>query len=70
MSIIKVKKTRLNDERLKKMKNKILNSDYVKFSMNLPRHIHKRFRIKASIDGVDMKDILMPIILKYIENYK
>lgn len=39
----------------------------LKFSLNIPRAIHRKFKMKALSQGKEMKDIIMPMILKYIE---
>lgn len=64
---LKIKKPHPNSAFLNKLKEGMLKGGCCKFSMNIPRPIHKKFRIKALKEGKEMKDILMPTILKYIE---
>lgn len=68
MSKIEIKKPKEGNDKLDKLKQKMLTSDCVKFSLNIPRHIHTKFKMKAAEDGKEMKDVLLPIILKYIGN--
>ncbi len=42
----------------------------VKFSMNIPAKIHKQFSIKTTVQGIDMKDVLMEAIHKYLSKSK
>lgn len=41
-------------------------SKFVKFSMNIPRSLHEKFRRKSFLDDKDMKDVLMEAIDKYM----
>lgn len=68
MSIIEVKRTKDGNERLKRLKNKMLTSDCVKFSLNIPRHLHTKFKTKASENRTDMKTVLLASVLNYLEN--
>jgi hypothetical protein len=42
----------------------------LKFSMNIPREIHREFLIQTTIDGIDMKDVLMDAIYQYLRKHK
>lgn len=67
----------INEEEAKRQKEKrmqllikqLTNSDCIKFSMNIPRPIHKKLKICAAREGKDMKDVIMSYILKYLENF-
>lgn len=67
MSLIQVKKPKLDNPGLEKVKKQMIRSGCLKFSLNIPRAIHRKFKIKALNNGKEMKDIIMPMILKYIE---
>lgn len=41
---------------------------FVKFSMNVPRVLHKEFKRKSFLEEKDMKDILMEAIVNYLKN--
>lgn len=43
-------------------------SKFVKFSMNIPRSLHKEFRKKCFLEEKDMKDILIEAIKKYMKS--
>lgn len=54
--------------RREKMATMIRNSDVVRLSVNLPRNIHMKFKRECVSDRQQMKQILMDMILKYIES--
>lgn len=66
MSFLKKGKPRENSKAVN-MRNEIKNgSKFVKFSMNIPRQLHEKFRKKSFLDNKDMKDVLMDAIEKYM----
>ncbi len=67
MSLIQIKKPKLENNHLQKVKKQMVRSGCLKFSLNIPRAIHRKFKVKALSNGKEMKDIIMPMILKYIE---
>ena len=67
MSLIQIKKPKITNKRLEKVKRQMVTGGCLKFSLNIPRSIHRKFKIKALNNGKEMKDIIMPMILKYIE---
>ncbi len=67
MSIIEVKKPKANNERLNKLKEKMVNSNSTKFNLNLPRHIHIKFKNKCVQEGKLMAAVVRDMILNYIE---
>lgn len=67
MSLIQIKKPKLGNEQLEKVKRQLVRGSCLKFSLNIPRSIHRKFKIKALNNGLEMKDVIMPMILKYIE---
>lgn len=67
MSIIEIKKPRANNERLNKIKNKLINSNAAKFNMVLAKHIHLKFKNKCFQEGRLMSDVVRDMILNYIE---
>jgi hypothetical protein len=67
MTIIDVKKPKESNERLKGLKNKMLNSNCVKFSFNLPRHVHVKFKMRAIEKGEEMTEAMRDMILNYID---
>lgn len=56
-----------SETRQERYRRKMLNSDTVKYTMNMPRHIHKKVKRKALYEGKSIKDIIMENLLKYIE---
>lgn len=66
MTILKRNKPKKND-RIDKLKSELKNGTaYVKFSMNIPRSLHAEFRKKTFLADMDMKDVLMDAIRKYM----
>lgn len=57
------------EKRYEKLKKQMLNSDCVKFSVNIPRQIHKKLKSAAAGEGKDMKTVIMDNILKYLEKF-
>lgn len=43
-------------------------SRFVKFSMNIPRSLHKDFRKKCFLEEKDMKDVLLEAIDNYMKS--
>ena len=43
-------------------------SKTVKFSMNIPRSLHKEFRKKCFLEDKDMKDVLLEAIEQYMKS--
>lgn len=66
MALIQIKKTKPS-ENLEKVKKSMIRRGCLKFSLNIPRAIHRKFKLKALSEGKEMKDVIMPMILKYIE---
>lgn len=68
MSILKKGKPRENTNVID-MREEIKNgSKFVKFSMNIPRTLHRKFKRKAFLDDKEMKDILMDAIDNYMRS--
>ena len=68
MSFLKKGKPRENPK-IEILKKELKNgSKFVKFSMNIPRSIHEKFRRKSFLDDKDMKDILMDKINDYLRS--
>lgn len=66
MTILKKGKPRENT-RVRELREVLANgSKTVKFSMNIPRQLHQEFRKKAFLEDIDMKDILIEAIRKYV----
>lgn len=63
----------LNPERprqhrhLDELTEEVNRRKFVKFSMNIPTKIHLQFSIKTTVQGLDMKDVLMKAIYNYLE---
>lgn len=55
------------NERMAKLKRKMINQDCIKFSVNLPRHIHTKLRILAAKTDKDIKDLIMEGIEKILK---
>lgn len=58
------------ERRHEKLKRRMQNINAVKFSVNIPRHIHTAFKSAVASERTDMKTVLMAYILKYIEKNK
>jgi hypothetical protein len=67
MSMIEIKRRKPNNKRLDKLKDSMINSNPKKFNMNLPRHIHMKFKNKCFQEGRLMAGVIRDMILNYIE---
>lgn len=66
MSFLKKGKPREN-QKVDAMREELKNgAKFVKFSMNIPRPIHEKFRRKSFLENKDMKDVLMDAIAIYL----
>jgi hypothetical protein len=68
MSLIQVKRSKPENNQLERVKRQMIKSGCLKFSLNIPRAIHRKFKVKALQEGKEMCEIIMPMILKYIED--
>lgn len=66
MTILKKGKPRENNKVELLREELTTGSKFVKFSMNIPRTLHKEFRKKCFLDERDMKDILLEAIEQYM----
>ncbi len=57
------------DQRTRKVIEQNRESDCVKFSINIPRKIHRKLKSVTASEGKDMKTIIMDNIVKYLEKY-
>lgn len=57
------------EKRMERLRKQMLNSDCVKFSINIPRQIHKKLKTASASEGKDMKTVIMDNILKYLEKF-
>lgn len=70
MTLLNAEQAKIEKEkRYERLKKQMQNSDCLKFSMNIPRQIHKKFKAAACSEGKDMKEILMDNIMKYLEKF-
>lgn len=70
MTFLNADEARIEKEkRMERLRKQMQNSDCVKFSVNIPRQIHKKLKTAASSEGKDMKDVIMDNILKYLEKF-
>jgi hypothetical protein len=70
MTMLNAEEARIEKEkRMERLRKQMLNSDCVKFTMNVPRQIHKKFKTAAASEGKDMKTVIMDNILKYLEKF-
>jgi len=67
MTLIQVKKPKPENNQLEKVKRQMIKSGCLKFSLNIPRSIHRKFKMKALSEGKEMCEVIMPMVLKYIE---
>lgn len=51
----------------KKMKKLMENMDIVQYPLRIPTHIHKKVRIKLATEGKNLRELLLDMLLKYIE---
>ena len=65
----KLKPPHIIEERTKKLIEQSRDRDCVKFSINIPRKIHRRLKAITAIEGKDMKTVIMDNILKYLEKH-
>jgi hypothetical protein len=57
------------DKRMERLRKQMQNTDCVKFSINIPRQIHKKLKAASASEGKDMKSVIMDNILKYLEKF-
>lgn len=56
-------------KKMKQLKDELTKgSATVKFSMNIPRELHREFRKKTFLAEIDMKDVLLDAIRKYLKS--
>jgi hypothetical protein len=67
MGLIEVKKPSNSDERLKKQKKRILNSNCIRMTIPTPVHIHKKFKSVTCLQGKRMTEVVLDMIMKYID---
>ena len=65
----KLKPSGLIDQRTRKVIEQNRDNDCVKFSINIPRKIHRKLKAVTASEGKDMKTIIMDNIVKYLEKY-
>lgn len=58
------------EKRYEKLKQQMRNSDCVKFSVNIPRQIHKKLKSAAAAEGKDMKEVLLELTEIYLQKFK
>ena len=58
------------DENLVPIREQLVGNRYVKFSLNIPRSLHKEFKVRAFADERDMSDILLAAIDDYLNGRK
>lgn len=65
-TILKKGKPRTN-EKVEQLRHELINgSKFVKFTMNIPRKLHHDFKVRCTVENLDMKDILIEAIRKYM----
>lgn len=70
MTFLNAEEARIEKEkRMEKLRKQMLNSDCIKFSINIPRQIHKKLKACSASEGKDMKTVIMDNILKYLEKF-
>jgi hypothetical protein len=57
------------EKRMDRLRKQMQNSDCIKYSINIPRQIHKKLKTAAASEGKDMKEVIMDNILKYLEKF-
>ena len=66
MTLMKAKKPK-HDGNLEMVKQQMIKADSLKFSFNMPRSMHRKFKVKATNEGKEMTDILISAILLYLD---
>jgi len=70
MTLLNAEEARIEKEkRYERLKKQMLNSDCVKFSINIPRQIHKKLKSHSAAEGKEMKQVIMDNVLKYLEKF-
>lgn len=64
---IKSSRTPEQEQRIDKIKKQMSNWDTVKYTINIPVKIHQKFKQKTVSQRKDMKEVLMDMILNYLE---
>ena len=52
------------------LKAKQLNVSHIRYSINIPRELHYKFKEKSFLAGLDMKDVLLKAIVEYLNERK
>lgn len=69
MAILSAEKPTANDarviQRIEKITRKINNCDGKKINFNIPRSLHRKFKIKAEMEGKSMTDIIISYIIDF-----
>lgn len=69
-SLFSVKKALTPDvqsSRLVRLRKEIEYTNCVRFTIRIPRHLHKQFKAKVSAEGKEMRDIVMESIYNYLK---
>ncbi len=56
------------EARREKMRALMLNSDVVRLSLNIPTHIHMKFKRQCVSTRQQMKCVILDMMLKFIES--
>lgn len=70
MAIINAEQAKIEKEkRHEKLRKQMINADCVKFSINIPRVLHKKLKSASASEGKDMKDVIMESVVTYLEKF-
>lgn len=56
------------EKHYQKMKKMMENMDTVQYPLRIPRNLHKEVKIKIAQEGKNLRELLIDMLLKYIEN--
>lgn len=50
-----------------KMKNRLNNMDIVQYTLNIPKNVHKKLKIKIAQEGITLRSILIKFLQEYLD---
>ena len=68
MAFIESGKSFDKDKHYKKMKKMMENMDIVQYPLRIPTPLHKEVKIKLAKDRITFRELLLCMLLNYIDN--
>lgn len=56
------------DARYKKMAVLMENADVMRITVNVPTNLHKRFKVQCAKEGLQMKEVVVALVRKYMKD--